>query len=40
MDATTAIWCSNRGMSEAELVELLQVGWKLKIHTENKILCV
>ena len=25
-DATTALWCSNRGMSESELVELLDVN--------------
>ena len=25
-DATTAIWCSNRGMSEAEIIEILQVS--------------
>ena len=24
-ETTTALWCSNRGMSESELVELLQV---------------
>ncbi|VDI39379.1 Hypothetical predicted protein [Mytilus galloprovincialis] len=29
-DATTALWCSNRGMSESELIELLDVSIRMR----------
>lgn len=32
-DATSALWCSNRGMSEAELTELLGVRYVFSLYS-------